>query len=138
LTDGSLTDADYQELASFRYELRRFLRFSEDAARAAGLTPQQHQLLVAVRGHVGDEPATVGEIAESLQIKHHSAVGLLDRMEEAGLVRRVHSPADSRRVHVMIAPAGEAVLHSLASVHRREYRQLEAVLRRLVDRISAG
>src|SRR5215475_8060129 len=86
-----LSDDDYRALAAFRAGLRRFLRFSEDAARAAGLTPQQHQLLVAVRGHAGPEPPTIGELADALQIKHHSAVGLIDRMTEAGYVRRASS-----------------------------------------------
>lgn len=131
MSDQLLSDEDFQALAAFRAGLRQFMRFSEDAARAAGLTPQQHQLLIAVRGSVGDEPPTIGEIATALQIKHHSAVGLIDRMVEAGYIQRLASATDSRRVHLVITPAGEAVLHSLTAAHRQEHRQLEAVLRQL-------
>jgi len=131
-----LSDDDYRALAAFRSELRRFLHFSEDAARAAGLTPQQHQLLVAVRGHPGPEPPTIGEIADALQIKHHSAVGLIDRMTDAGLVQRAPSAIDNRRVHILITPAGEAVLSSLTAAHRQEYRQLADALRHLIDRFA--
>lgn len=133
-----LSDDDYRALAAFRAGLRRFLRFSEDAARAAGLTPQQHQLLVAVRGHPGREPPTIGEVAGALQIKHHSAVGLIDRVTEAGYVRREGSTVDSRRVHILITPAGEAVLRSLTAAHRQEYRQLADALRHLIDRFESA
>jgi DNA-binding MarR family transcriptional regulator len=132
-----LSDDDYRALADFRAGLRRFLRFSEDAARDAGLTPQQHQLLVAVRGHAGPEPPTIGEIAGALQIKHHSVVGLVDRMSEGGYVRRVGSTVDSRRVHVVITPAGEEMLQTLTAAHRQEHRQLADVVRQLIDRFEA-
>lgn len=124
-------DDDYRALAAFRAGLRRFVRFSEDAARAAGLSPQQHQLLLAVRGHDGPEPPTIGDLADALQIRHHSAVGLIDRMEDGGLVRRERSAIDSRRVHVAISPAGEDVLRSLTAAHRQELRRLSELLRPL-------
>lgn len=124
-------DDDYRALAAFRAGLRRFVRFSEDAARAAGLSPQQHQLLLAVRGHEGPEPPTIGDLAEALQVRHHSAVGLIDRMEEGGFVRRERSAIDSRRVHVAITSAGEDVLRSLTAVHRQELRRLGELLRPL-------
>lgn len=129
-------DEDYRTLAAFRAALRRFLRFSEEAARAAGLSPQQHQLLVAIRGHAGNEPPTIGELAEALQIRHHSTVELIDRMAERGLVRREPSTVDNRRVHVVITPEGDAVLRSLTSSHRQEHRQLAVVLRQLTDQID--
>jgi DNA-binding MarR family transcriptional regulator len=138
IRDQVLSDDDYRALAAFRAGLRRFLHFSEDAARTAGLTPQQHQLLIAVRGHAGPEPPTVGEIADSLQIKHHSAVGLIDRMTEAGYVQRAPSTVDSRRVHVLITPTGENVLRSLTAVHRQEYRELAVALRQLIDRFESA
>ena len=92
-TEKPLTDEDFQALAAFRAALRQFVRFSEEAAREAGLTPQQHQALVAIRGHVGDEPPTVGELAEALQVKHHSAVGLVDRIVQRGFARRDPQPS---------------------------------------------
>jgi DNA-binding MarR family transcriptional regulator len=133
MRERPLSDDDYRALAAFRAGLRRFLRFSEDAARAAGLTPQQHQLLVAARGHAGPEPPTIGELADALQIKHHSTVGLIDRMTDAGYVQRAPSTADNRRVHILISPAGEAALASLTSAHRREYHQLADALRLLLE-----
>jgi DNA-binding MarR family transcriptional regulator len=126
------SDEDYRAIAAFRAGLRRFVRFSEDAARAVGLSPQQHQLLVAIRGHAGPEPPTIGDLADALQIRHHSAVGLVDRMVHGGYVRRETSTVDSRRVHVLITPEGDAVLRSLTAAHRREHHQLQALLQRLI------
>lgn len=135
MTGQPLTDDDYRALAAFRRGLRRFLRFSEDAARAAGLTPQQHQILVAIRGHEGADLPTIGDLADALQIKHHSAVGLVDRMVEAGYLRRVASTVDNRRVHVSITQEGDAVLRSLTAAHRQEYRRLEQLLGELTRRL---
>jgi DNA-binding MarR family transcriptional regulator len=132
------TDDDYRAIAAFRAGLRRFIRFSEDAARAAGLSPQQHQLLVAIRGHPGSEPPTIGDLARALQIKHHSAVGLVDRMEQGGYVQRKGSTIDNRRVHVVIAPAGEAVLRSLTAAHRQEHQHLHELLQRLTAELEAN
>ncbi len=137
-TEKPLTDEDFQALAAFRAALRQFVRFSEEAAREAGLTPQQHQALVAIRGHVGDEPPTVGELAEALQVKHHSAVGLVDRIVQRGFARREPSTVDNRRVHVAITPAGDDVLRSLTAAHREEHRQLADVLRQLTEEYDAG
>jgi DNA-binding MarR family transcriptional regulator len=136
MSQPALSDDDFRALAAFRAGLRQFLRFSEDAARAVGLTPQQHQLLVAVRGHAGPEPPTIGEIADALQIKHHSTVGMIDRMVEAGYIQRTPSTVDSRRVHIVITPAGEGVLHLLADAHRQEHRLLEDVLRNVTARFD--
>jgi len=137
-TEKPLTDEDFQALAAFRAALRQFVRFSEEAAREAGLTPQQHQALVAIRGHVGDEPPTVGELAEALQVKHHSAVGLVDRIVQRGFARREPSTVDNRRVHVAITTAGDDVLRSLTAAHREEHRQLADVLRQLTAEYDAG
>jgi DNA-binding MarR family transcriptional regulator len=137
-TEKPLTNEDFQALAAFRAALRQFVRFSEEAARDAGLTPQQHQALVAIRGHVGDEPPTVGELAEALQVKHHSAVGLVDRIVQRGFARREPSTVDNRRVHVAITPAGDDVLRSLTAAHREEHRQLADVLRRLTVEYDAS
>src|SRR3989442_8012669 len=92
-----LTVTDYRALAEFRYQLRRFERFSERAARAVGLEPQQHQLLLAVKGMPAGVPATIGLLAERLQVQHHTAVELVDRMQARGLVRRSRAGADRRR-----------------------------------------
>ena len=137
-SEKPLTSKDFQALAAFRAALRQFVRFSEEAARDAGLTPQQHQALVAIRGHVGNEPPTVGELAEALQVKHHSAVGLVDRVVQRGFARREPSTVDNRRVHVVITPAGEDVLRSLTAAHREEHRQLAEVLRRLTDEYESS
>src|SRR5437660_7515123 len=94
--------ADYESLHQFRHAIRRFLRFSEEGARAAGLTPQQHQLLLAVKGQHGRDWATITDLAESLQIRHHAAVGLVDRCERASLVARSQDPHDRRQVRVSL------------------------------------
>jgi len=113
-----LTVAGYQALAEFRYQIRRFLRFSEQAARRAGLEPAQHQLLLAVKAYAG-EP-TVGDLAERLQLRHHSTVGLIDRLAQCGLVRRGRAEGDRRQVHVRLTRKGEAVLRQLSLEHRAE------------------
>jgi len=113
-----LNPAGYQALAEFRYQIRRFLRFSEQAARRAGLEPAQHQLLLAVKAHTG-EP-TVSELAERLQLRHHSTVGLIDRLAEGGLVRRSRAEGDRRQVRVRLTPKGQAVLRKLSQEHRAE------------------
>ena len=111
---------DYVTLAEFRYRIRRFLRFSEDAARTAGLEPQQHQLLLTVRGLPSGAEPTVGELAERLQIRHHSVVELIDRLEERGLVARHRSERDRRNVLVALTGPGEQVLEALTVRHRAE------------------
>ena len=113
-----LTTADYQALAEFRYQIRRFLHFSEQAARAAGLEPAQHQLLLAVKAHTGGP--TVGELAERLQIRHHSVVGLVDRLAEAGMVVRARANRDRRQVRVRLTRTGSAVLRKLTIEHHAE------------------
>ncbi|SRR6266568_1348793 len=111
---------DYQALAEFRYQIRRFLRFSEQMARAAGIEPQQHQLLLAVKGLPEGRRAIIGELAERLQLQHHSVVELVDRLEERGFVQRNRDEGDQRRVLVRLTPAGEEVLRNLSLYHRTE------------------
>jgi DNA-binding MarR family transcriptional regulator len=115
-----MTQRQYRALADFRYELRRFLRYSEQIARRHGVTPLQYQLLLQVKGGPGREQATIGELAERLQAKHHGAVALVSRCEEAGLVARRTSEVDRRAVHVALTPKGERLLERLARLHRNE------------------
>lgn len=123
-TDSSdLSDRDYQALARFRHALRIFLRFSEEAARQAGVTPAQHQLLLAVRGFAGGAAPSTADVAEMLQQSHHSVVELIDRAEGAGLVTRSVDPADGRRRLIALTPEGQEVLAGLASAHRTELRR---------------
>jgi len=126
---------DYRALADFRYQLRRFLSFSNEAARAAGLEPRQHQLLLAVKGMPESVEATVGTIAERLQTQHHSTVELVDRMEDRGLVRRVRSAGDRRRVLVSLTARGEALLARLSGVHQAEVRSIGPRLLRALEHI---
>ena len=113
---------NYTGLAEFRYEIRRFLRVSEEAARAAGLEPQQHQLLLALKGAPAGAAPTIAWLAERLQLQHHSVVGLVDRLVEREMVARRRDPGDHRRVLVELAAEGEAVLHRLSLFHQDELR----------------
>jgi len=123
-----ITKAEYEALAGFRQALRRFLKFSEDAARAAGLTAQQHALLLAVRGQPGKDWASITELAIALQIRHHTAVGLTDRCVRAGLVRRGPHPNDRRSVRVELTAKGARMLRRLSLRNRRELRALRWAL----------
>lgn len=126
------TDADYAALLAFRDGLRRFMRFSEDRARAAGLTAAQHQLLLAVRGH--GTPPSVGEVADHLLLRHHSAVELVDRAVQKGLLKRTADPTDQRVVRLSLTAAGRDTLALLSVDHLRELAQMResfSVLRRL-------
>ncbi|TMA82307.1 MAG: MarR family transcriptional regulator [Deltaproteobacteria bacterium] len=124
----SLPTSDYRALAEFRHHLRRFLHFSEEAARAMGLEPQQHQLLLSLRGLPPDRAATVGVLAERLQIRPHSTVELIDRTEARGLVGRGPSGGDRRQVVVRLTRRGEAVLSRLSLAHRTELRAMGPAL----------
>ncbi len=125
--EPALTKADFESLSEFRYQLRRFLRFSEDAARSEGLTPAQYQLLLHIKGYPGREWATVGELAVRLQTQQHGVVTLVTRCEGAGLVRRSPGQTDRRQVHVRLTPDGEACLRRLAERHRAELKSLSGV-----------
>ena len=122
MDEESISLADYQALAEFRYQIRRILRFSEEAAYATDLEPQQHQLLLAIKGLPQGRKAAVGEIAERLQIRHHSTVELIDRLVKRGLVERHRDDEDQRRVIVSLTPQGEEILYALS-------RQMLTVLR---------
>ena len=133
MTDPSmrpLNDRDYQALARFRAGLRRFLSFSEQAARAEGLTAAQHQLLLAIRGHHSrDQSPSVSDLSVALQRRNHSTVGLIDRAEQHDLVRSHHDPDDARRRVVTLTDHGEQILERLSTLHRRELRNFEHDLR---------
>jgi DNA-binding MarR family transcriptional regulator len=119
--DPPLTPTDLRALAQFRFELRRFLHFSERAAHTAGLEPQQHQLLLALAGLPdADHPATIGAVADWLQVQPNTAVELVDRATARGLIRRSHDPLDRRRVLVSLTQAGESILRDLSVQHRAE------------------
>ncbi len=117
-----------QDLAWFRYELRKFLRFSERAAKGEGLTPQQHQLLLGTIGFNGTRRATISELAEFLQERHNSVVELADRAVRKGLVRKDHDSGDRRYVYVSLTPRGEKILSKLTKLHRAEVERLRAGL----------
>lgn len=122
--DSDLNSAQYRALAEFRFRIRRFVRFSEDAARAAGLEPHQHQLLLAVKGYAGEgEGPTIGYLAEQLQIKHNSAVELLGRMSEGKLIRREPGTSDRRQVIVRLTSTGERLLQKLTEEHLAEIQE---------------
>ena len=124
---------DYQALAQFRYEIRRFVNFSEQAARDAGMEPQQHQALLAIEGLPATQRATIGVLAERLQIQHHSAVGLVDRLEAERLLRRTSSLADRREVLLRVTPRGTRLLNQLSLSHRAELRSAGRALLRALE-----
>lgn len=134
-TASRLAKGDFEALSEFRYQLRRFLRFSEDAAEEAGLTPLQYLLLLHIKGFPGRESATVGELAERLQAQHHGVVALISRCETAGLVTRSPGLKDRRQVIVRLTRLGEQRLHHLAELHRAELQSLANVFK--VANISA-
>ncbi|HWX50662.1 MAG TPA: MarR family transcriptional regulator [Roseomonas sp.] len=136
MTTGSaagpqLKDEDYEALAMFRHVLRRFLAFSESAAQEAGLTPQQHQALLVIRGSP-NHSISVGELAEQLLVRHHSAVELADRLSHAELLRREADLADRRRVRLVLTPRAEGLLTELSATHREELRRLRPMLVKLL------
>jgi DNA-binding MarR family transcriptional regulator len=126
------TTEDFQHLLAFRVSLRRFQRWSEQQARAAGLTHAQHQLLVAVKGHPGNRPPTVGDLAAYLRLRHHSAVELVDRAETSRLVRRMADPGDARVVRVKLTRKGDRLVSDLTRSHLAELHKLAATLNDLV------
>jgi DNA-binding MarR family transcriptional regulator len=132
-----LSKAQYESLAAFRYALRRFLRFSEEAAQGAGITPQQHQGLLAIKGFPGRDRVTVSELAERLQLRHHSAVGLIDRLVEEKLVMREPSKTDRRQVLIRLAPKGEKVLGKLSFAHSQQLKGMGSEIKALLGRLGA-
>jgi|SRR5579871_1118118 len=124
----TLTARDYASLGEFRFLIRRFLHFSEEAARAAGLEPQQHQMLLAIRALTEQASPTIGMLAEHLLIRHNSAVGLVDRLQDHGWVERVRSMTDRREVRVALTAEGERKLQDLSVTHRQELRNTGPML----------
>lgn len=128
----SFSKSQYENLAAFRFALRKFLRFSEDAAGEAGLTPQQHQALLAIRA-ADPARATVGYVAERLILKPHSATGLIDRLETLGLVRRETGGEDRRRALLRLTEKAYGLLEQLSSAHRDEIQRLRPILSDILD-----
>jgi DNA-binding MarR family transcriptional regulator len=123
-----LTTEEYQALGEFRYQIRRFLHFSEEQAKSEGLEPQQHQMMLAIRACDDPEGPTMGKLAERLLIRHHSAVGLIDRLAERGLVARAKDAGDSRQVRLRLTSQGAATLSRLSEAHHEELSQSGPIL----------
>jgi DNA-binding MarR family transcriptional regulator len=121
------SQADYETLSEFRYRIRCFLEFSQEAARAVGLTSRQHQALLAIKGFRGGGPASVGDLAERLRIRHHSAAELVDRLAEAGLVERAHGAGDQRRVLLHLTAHAEGQLAQLSTAHLEELEKAGSI-----------
>ncbi len=138
LTSTSLKKADYELLADFRYRLRKFLGFSEAAAIARGVTPQQYQALLAIQGFPGKDWVTVGELADQIQVAHHSAGGLVRRMEALGLTERETSSQDRRCVRIRLTRKGLKILSKLIHVHRNELRHVGPDIVTLLEKASAA
>lgn len=130
-----LTDDDYRALAAFRHAIRRFQSFSEEQAADAGLTPQQHQALLAIRA-ARPEQATVGHVAERLILKSHSATGLVDRLEALGLIVREAAANDRRRVLLRLTPKAHGVLATLSAIHHDEVQLLRPELLKILDQLA--
>jgi len=128
LISHNLKQSDYAALAEFRYHIRRFLHFSKQAARRAGIEPQHHQLMLAVKAAGGAHGARIADLAERLQVQHHSAVELIDRLEERELIRRARGLDDRREVYVSLTPQGEHILQHLTLHHREELRSAAPAL----------
>ena len=130
---NDLSNTQYETLAAFRYALRQFIHFSDEAAQAAGVTPQQHQALLAIKGFPGRDRVTVGELAERLQLRHHSAVGLIDRLVAEKLVSRKSSAEDRRRVLIQLTTRGEKILDKLISAHRAQLKRIGPEISQLLE-----
>jgi DNA-binding MarR family transcriptional regulator len=131
--DPDLEDADYRRLLQFRTGLRRFLHWSEEQAVKAGLTAAQHQLMLAIRGHDGDLGPTIGDVAGYLLLRHHSAVGLVDRAVKGGWVERHEDAEDRRIVRLRLTPQGERTLQQLSAAHFEEIKRLAPRVRDLTQ-----
>jgi len=127
-----LSRSEYEMLAAFRFRLRQFLSFSEKAAEEVGLTQQQYQAMLAVRAHAGPGLLTISDLAAQMLIKHHSAVGMVNRLEELGMVRREPLAEDGRKVGIRLTPNGQRVFDRLASSHRGELRRIGSDLSRFM------
>src|SRR5579864_7003519 len=125
---ADISPAEYRALAEFRYQIRRYLQFSAEAARERGLEPQQHQLLLAIKGLASEARPTIRELAERLQIQHHSAVELVNRLAEHGAIRREHTGADRREVLLRLTRQGASLLRRLSIAHHTELEKTGPVL----------
>ncbi len=134
MEDVKIRDEDYAMLATFRYELRRFLQFSERAADDAGVTAQQHQALLAIRAASG-AAMPVGALAERMMLRPHSTTGLIDRLQKLDLVERFPADGDRRQVLVRLTLMGEKLLATLSEAHRAELRRLKPLLTSLMERV---
>jgi len=126
---------NYNVMAEFRYQIRRFMRFSEETARAGGLEPQQYQLMLAIKGMPDDMRPRIGEVAQRRQIQHHSTVELVDRLARRGLVRRRRSESDRREVLLELSPRGDKLLQEMALRHWAEYREVAPYLVAALKRV---
>jgi DNA-binding MarR family transcriptional regulator len=135
MQQARVTQSEYETLADLRYHLRLFLRFSESAARDAGLTPQQHQALLAIKGFPRRDRVTIGELAERLQLRHHSAVGLADRLVSARLLARQQDTRDRRQVYLKLTARGERVLQRLSAAHKEQLRRAAPQVQYLLERL---
>lgn len=133
----TLSKAEYEELSDFRHALRQFLHFSEQAANRVGVTPQQHQALLAIKGFRGRDSVTVRELADRLQIEHHSAVGLVNRLALDRLVKRKTSAIDGRQVMVGLTRRGESVLVNLSEAHHEELQRIAPQLAEILSGFNA-
>jgi len=138
LTMPKLSNADYRSLAALRYEIRKFLSFSEQAAREAGIEPQQHQLLLAVRGLPETLRPTIRTISERLCVQHHTAVALVDKLEARGLLQRERSTLDRREVLLRLTEDGAELLRGLSTQHRQQLQTVGPALLTALQTISAG
>jgi DNA-binding MarR family transcriptional regulator len=123
-----LSKSDFEALARFRFGIRRYLRISEEIVRAHGVTPQQYQLMLALMGYPGREWATVQELADMIQLRHHSVVELINRAQKEGLVQREPHPSDARAVRVSLTAEGEERMSQLGALHRDELHRLNSAL----------
>jgi DNA-binding MarR family transcriptional regulator len=130
---GDLTDEQYARILEFRIALRRFGRFSEEQAAKLDMTAAQHQLLLAIRGHDDPRGPTIADVARSLLVRHHSAVGLIDRTQDLGLLERRRDPDDQRLVRLALTPLGQERVNALARAHLKELRRLAEVLGALLE-----
>ncbi len=137
-TEKTLASSDYQALAELRYQIRRFMRFSEEAARKMGLEPQQHQLMLALKGLPNGVRPRIGELAERMQIQHHSAVELINRLATGGYVRRARQSEDRREVLITLTGKGERVLRELSLHHTAELGSQGPKLLRALKQVIKG
>ena len=135
LDPEELTTASYRQLAEFRYRIRRFLHFSEEAARGSGVEPQQHQLLLAVKGLPAGTRPTVKTISDRMCLRHHSTVELIDRLVDRGAIVRRHSTEDRRQVFVELTPHGEQLLRRLSVLHFEELQNAGPTLAEAVGEL---